>query len=96
MLYYKRSNSGRVSGGPDLKSTAAYTRQFCECVRQCWENAMRKDERPIIKHELLSDLLTAAGFLSVPEATSPPTAARPALRRMTMLGNPSCSLSNFH
>ena len=82
MNFYTRTKSGRVSGGPDLKSSAAYTRRFCNAVLECWERAKSREMRPQTTHASLTELLIDVGYL--PPAPLPNRPA-PVLRRMTKL-----------
>ena len=91
---YKRSASGRVSGGPDLAATAAYTTLFCKAVLACWEEALHKNHLPELLYETLEDFLVSAGFLearavvTMHDASATPPV--PPLRRMTKLVQRFC------
>ena len=81
---YVRTNSGRVTGGKDLKATAAYTRKFCLAVCACWETVFMERAVPVQRHAMLADLLVEAGFFPASEALAAASPV-PTLRRMTML-----------
>ena len=78
---YVRTNSGRVTGGRDLKDTAAYTRPFCLAVCACWEGVFEQRAVPVQTHATLADLLVEVGFVP----PRPELSVVPRLRRMTML-----------
>ena len=84
MQVYKRTASGRVNGGPDLRATAAYTKRFCQAILDSWERACRDATVPKLAFGNLSDLLAATGFLPSSSASST-SSATPQLRRMTTL-----------
>ena len=77
---YRKSKSGRVSGGPGLKATAAYTKLFCEAVLNAWESALKEGVGPPPVAKSLGQLLMKVGFLQPPDCSRGPT-----LRRMTRL-----------
>ena len=80
---YTRSKSGRVSGGPGLAKTAAYTKQFCEAILAVWEKTLMDGKGPPVVSSSLTSLLCTVGFIPEETIHKYDAARRPALRRMT-------------
>ena len=75
LCVYKKSKSGRVSGGPDLKATAAYTAVFCQEVCRIWQDAWSKGLRPEQYYDSMEDLLQDCGFFGSSSITASASAA---------------------
>ena len=85
---YKKSKSGKVSGGPALRETAAYTYGFGIAVCEAWEKSRLTEVLPERIHDSLAALLNACGFFGALDLETPAaklSAPRPQLRRMTYL-----------
>ena len=97
LCVYKKSKSGRVSGGPDLKATAAYTSVFCQEVCRIWQDAWSKGLLPEQHYGSMEDLLQDCGFFGsssiAASASAAPSSSSanqdsevgPQLRRMSKL-----------
>ena len=98
LCVYKKSKSGRVSGGPDLKATGAYTSVFCQEVCKIWQDAWSKGLLPKQRYDSMEDLLRDCGFFGSSSIAASASAApssssanqdssevAPRLRRMSKL-----------
>ena len=83
-IMYRKSKSGRVSGGPGLKAMAAYTKLFCEAILNAWEGALMDGVGLPHVADSLRELLLNVGFLQ-PGGNAAQCSRGPSLRRMTRL-----------